>query len=59
MGFVRQHLKPGGIFAGHDYNPRAWPGVVRGVDEFAAAHGLEVTTYCDTSWAVRKKAVGV
>jgi len=26
-------VKPGGILAGHDYNPGPWPGVVRAVQE--------------------------
>ncbi len=30
----RDKLKPGGLLAGHDYNPEDWPDVVRAVDEF-------------------------
>lgn len=29
----RKKVKPGGIFAGHDYNKNAWPGVVQAVNE--------------------------
>src|SRR5579885_2017982 len=29
----RKKIKSGGIFAGHDYNKVAWPGVVQAVDE--------------------------
>jgi len=32
-------LKPGGIFAGHDYSPQ-YPLTMQAVDQFAAAHGL-------------------
>lgn len=32
-------LKPGGVFAGDDYDP-AWPDVVRHVDAFLSAHEL-------------------
>jgi hypothetical protein len=45
------HIRPGGIMAGHDYNPTAWPGVVRAVDERFA--GRPIMTFGDTSWAVR------
>lgn len=35
-------LKPGGIFAGHDYlSTVTWPGVQKAVNEFAAKHGIE------------------
>lgn len=36
------YLSSGGILAGHDYMPGEHDDVVRAVDEFAAAHGLEV-----------------
>jgi predicted O-methyltransferase YrrM len=29
----RQLLRPGGLFCGHDYSPKAWKGVVRAVNE--------------------------
>lgn len=31
-------VKPGGLIAGHDYNPGAWPGVVRAVQERFPKH---------------------
>lgn len=39
-------LKPGGIFAGHDYHPTKWPLTVAAVDAFAAsvAHRPQLTT---------------
>ena len=33
-------LKPGGIFAGHDYSCRQYPQTVSAVDAFAVQHGL-------------------
>lgn len=36
--------------AGHDYNPRDWPGVARAVDE---AFGRQDRVFLDTSWLVR------
>jgi predicted O-methyltransferase YrrM len=27
-------MKPGSFFAGHDYNPTSWPGVIKAVHEF-------------------------
>lgn len=35
-------LKSGGIFAGHDYCPIAWPGVVGAVNQFVAEENLEL-----------------
>lgn len=52
-------LIPGGLFAGHDYDP-AWPKTVEAVDAFAQKHGLEVYTTKEThpkqfrSWFIRK-----
>lgn len=34
-------VKPGGIFAGHDYDA-SWPGVVTAVQEFAAENNLKL-----------------
>lgn len=39
-----EHIKPGGIIAGHDYR-KCWPGVMRAVDEL-----LGSTTLVDTIW---------
>lgn len=45
-------VKPGGLLAGHDYNPEAWPGVVRAVkQELGNPHAV----YPDSSWMVRIK----
>ena len=35
-------LKPGGLFAGHDYDSAAWPQTVIAVDRFAAAIGRQL-----------------
>jgi SAM-dependent methyltransferase len=34
-------LKPGGIFAGDDYDPDRWPQVTTSVDFFLETHGLD------------------
>jgi SAM-dependent methyltransferase len=34
-------LRPGGVFAGHDYHPR-WPLTMGQVDDFVACHGLKL-----------------
>lgn len=44
----RPKVKPGGFLAGHDYDPMAWPGVVRAVDEKL---GRPSHLFGDTSWA--------
>ncbi|PQO28874.1 class I SAM-dependent methyltransferase [Blastopirellula marina] len=36
-------LKPGGVFAGHDYHPE-WPNTIDVVDRFTSLHGLELFT---------------
>jgi len=36
-------LKPGGIFAGHDYDP-AWPATITVVDAFSASHQIDIET---------------
>ncbi len=46
-------LKDGGLWSGHDYNPTAWPGVVRAVDEFF--EGRQLVHFDDLSWAVVKR----
>jgi len=33
-------LRPGGIFAGHDYDPEHYPQTVAAVDDFVREHGL-------------------
>lgn len=51
-------LKPGGLFAGHDYHPRWRPTMIE-VDAFAAQHDLRIqTTRNDDfpSWYCRKPA---
>ena len=53
-------LKPGGIFAGHDYSPR-FPLTVKVVDDFAAEHNLVLHLIKSPakigypSWWVRKE----
>lgn len=49
-------IKPGGIFAGHDYSPRYQP-TIDAVDAFTKAHGLELNLTTEDelpSWYVRK-----
>lgn len=56
-------LKPGGIFAGHDYSS-SWPLTKAAVDRFAAQHELSIQTYPTTqtgcpedrfeSWRIQK-----
>ncbi len=49
-------LKPGGVFAGHDYSPRYQP-TIDTVDAFVKAHGLELNLTTEDelpSWYVRK-----
>ena len=49
-------LKPGGIFAGHDYCPKYQP-TIDAVDAFVAEHGLELIIIDELphpSWWVRK-----
>jgi predicted O-methyltransferase YrrM len=51
-------VKPGGIFAGHDYCPEYQP-TVDAVDAFCVRHGLELSIIDDgkhPSWWVRKPA---
>ncbi|MFK5923287.1 MAG: class I SAM-dependent methyltransferase [Verrucomicrobiota bacterium] len=47
-----KHLRPGGIWAGHDYNLEVWPGVVMAVDEFFPES--EIRVFEDLSWMVIK-----
>ena len=50
-------LKPGGIFAGHDYDAKEYPQTVAAVDEFVAQHGLQLNLTCENrlpSWWVKK-----
>ena len=42
---ARLAVAEGGIIAGHDYHAELFPGVVRAVQEFAAALGLSVEVY--------------
>jgi cephalosporin hydroxylase len=35
-------LRPGGVMIGDDYNPGAWPGVVKAANAFAARNGLAI-----------------
>lgn len=50
-------LKPGGIFAGHDYDAREYPQTVNAVDAFVHFHGLELHLTGENrlpSWWLRK-----
>lgn len=50
-------LKPGGIFAGHDYDAREYPKTVAAVDAFVRDYGLEMHLTGETSlpsWYLRK-----
>jgi hypothetical protein len=46
-------LALGGLIGGHDYIS-AWPGVIRAVDEFRAMHSLDIVTFPDGSYVLRK-----
>ena len=46
-------LKPGRLIAGDDWDTGKWPGVVRAVEEFAAARGLRVQVE-DNLWSLEK-----
>jgi predicted O-methyltransferase YrrM len=50
-------VKPGGIFAGDDYQP-SWPGVIQAVNQFAQEVKVEFTVVPDTChWMLRKPTV--
>lgn len=46
-------LKPGGTLIGDDYTG-GWPGVVKAVNEFAHAHGMNHEVY-DVFWSITKQ----
>lgn len=46
----RPHLAPGGLLAGHDYDPIKWPQVVRAVDELLPERKIAV----DSIWMWRE-----
>ncbi len=46
-------IKPGGVIAGHDYNEKLFPGVVRAVDEFFSIIG-GVDLHDDYVWTYVK-----
>jgi cephalosporin hydroxylase len=50
INYWKKHLSANGIIAGHDYNPSAWPGVVRAVNESFADRNI--FKFKDKSWAV-------
>lgn len=43
-------VKPGGLFAGHDYNKTKFSGVVQAVDEFFIPFGGKPQLAADTVW---------
>jgi len=47
-----KHLRSGGIWAGHDYNEKVWPGVVKAVNDFFP--DAEIRVFEDCSWMVIK-----
>lgn len=53
-------VRSGGLFTGHDYNTKKWPGVVQAVNEFCASRNLQlnITTELDNeqelSWYIYK-----
>jgi predicted O-methyltransferase YrrM len=47
-------VRPAGILAGHDYDRKGYPGVIKAVDEFAKKAGLEAISCNDSDWMVRK-----
>jgi len=44
-------VRPGGVLAGHDYDPKRWPDVVRAVNELLP----EASNVVDHIWAIRIK----
>lgn len=46
-------VKPGGIFAGHDWNEESWPGVIEGVTEVFNLTAPPMI-FEDTSWLIQK-----
>ncbi len=50
-------LRPGGLLSGHDYDNVEFPqwGVKRAVDEYVAAHSLELDLGDNFTWFVRTK----
>lgn len=42
-----------GVICGHDYNPSAFPGVVRAIDEFFP--NAEIKLFPDTSWLIQNE----
>ena len=48
------HVRPGGIVAGHDFDHSDWPGVRRAVVECLDEYGLEPTVDYGYVWWVRK-----
>lgn len=54
---IRNYLpkvRPGGVLMGHDYNPQAWPGVVRAVHQ---VFGRDVAVLDDCVWVVKIEGV--
>ena len=48
-------VKVGGVIAGHDYTPGAWPGVIQAVDEFVAENNYKLDIQSELSWGVIKR----
>lgn len=50
INYWGKHISVNSIIAGHDYNSKCWPGVVKAVNESFAGHNIRI--FKDTSWAV-------
>lgn len=48
-------VKPGGYIGGHDYRNKMFPGVTRGVDQWANNNNYVVEHGLDYTWFVRKR----
>ncbi|WP_237213222.1 glycosyltransferase 61 family protein [Falsiroseomonas oryziterrae] len=52
IAFWSEHVKPGGVIAGHDY-ARRWPDVITEAEKLAARYGTRVECF-DSLWSVKK-----
>lgn len=54
MVYFWHTVRPGGVMFGDDYNPQFMPGVVAGVERFAAQQGLRYDVIGSQFWLLRK-----